>query len=160
MLFETEGSLQVTAYANYDIRSQEKVPTVQAAARLYGNGAPKGYQPNGGGGFNTCPNNAAGGQTLKYATGYLGGEDPASSAFAGSDASCHWTGPLGRHSDGANYLMADCHAKWFRGAAVSPGANASNETDPQKPNPGNGGQAAGTAGTINGTVTGATFSVL
>ena len=35
--------------------------------------------------------------------------------------------PLGRHSQGANYLMADDHAKWFRPNAVTPGtSNATN----------------------------------
>ena len=40
----------------------------------------------------------------------------------------NWSGggfaaALGRHTDGANYLMADGHAKWLRPSAVSAGAN-------------------------------------
>ena len=30
--------------------------------------------------------------------------------------------PTGRHTDGSDYLLADGHAKYFKGAAVSPGA--------------------------------------
>lgn len=34
-----------------------------------------------------------------------------------------------RHTDASNYLMADGHVKWLRGAVVSPGINAVNATD-------------------------------
>ena len=34
-----------------------------------------------------------------------------------------FTGPLGRHSAGANYVFADGHAKWLRGSQVSAGYN-------------------------------------
>ena len=33
----------------------------------------------------------------------------------------------GLHTDGSNYLMTDCHAKWFRGSSVSGGYVASAE---------------------------------
>lgn len=33
------------------------------------------------------------------------------------------TPATGRHSDGSNFLLADGHSKWFRGAAVAPGLN-------------------------------------
>ena len=36
-----------------------------------------------------------------------------------------------RHTDQSNYLMADGHVKWLRGAVVSPGINALNSTDDQ-----------------------------
>jgi len=34
---------------------------------------------------------------------------------------------VGLHTDGSNYLMCDCHAKWYRGARVSSGYVASAE---------------------------------
>jgi len=37
----------------------------------------------------------------------------------------------GLHTDGANYLLADGHAKWFRPASVSPGNTAVTATDAQ-----------------------------
>ena len=53
--------------------------------------------------------------TAFYATGYMNGivlpnPDPA-----------YYDKPLGRHTDAANYLMADGHVKWLRGQSVSPG---------------------------------------
>lgn len=56
------------------------------------------------------------GTCARYATGPLSGESPA--VYAAPD------GDPARHSDGANYLFADGHAKWLRGIAVSAGNNA------------------------------------
>jgi len=39
--------------------------------------------------------------------------------------------PTGRHTDSANYLMADGHVKWLRAIAVSPGLGAMTPTSPQ-----------------------------
>ena len=58
---------------------------------------------------------------------------------------------VARHTEGSNYLLADCHAKWLRGAAVSPGSVAFAEDCNQQGNPAlpdcgnNSGMAAGTA---------------
>lgn len=49
---------------------------------------------------------------------------------------------FGRHSDGANYLLADGHVKWFLGSSVSPGENAASA---------NAAQVHGTWGTAAGT---------
>jgi prepilin-type N-terminal cleavage/methylation domain-containing protein len=38
-------------------------------------------------------------------------------------------GATGRHTDGSNFLMADDHAKWLRGNAVSAGTSNPTETD-------------------------------
>ena len=54
--------------------------------------------------------------------------------------------PTGRHTDGANYALADGHAKYLKGIAVSPGTDAVNETDPQ--GSGNNGPAAGTGNSL------------
>jgi prepilin-type N-terminal cleavage/methylation domain-containing protein/prepilin-type processing-associated H-X9-DG protein len=56
--------------------------------------------------------------------GYLG----AIAAAATSASSYH---PTGRHTDGANYLMTDGHAKFLRGPQVSPGLSAMTATDAQ-----------------------------
>ena len=53
------------------------------------------------------------GTHVQYATGYL--------KNSVNNANNNFTGPLGLHSDGSNYVMADGHAKWFRGSAVSGG---------------------------------------
>jgi len=56
-----------------------------------------------------------GGDWLKWAsqqTGAMGGL-PYNSSF--------YSAPTGLHTDGSNFLMADGHAKWLRGASVSPG---------------------------------------
>ena len=67
----------------------------------------------------------------------------------------------GRHSKGANYLLADGHAKWFLPAYISVGYNAINPTDPQtQTDPTAYPSAAGTSGTINGLQIGATFSAI
>ncbi|MDR3707555.1 MAG: DUF1559 domain-containing protein [Capsulimonadaceae bacterium] len=55
--------------------------------------------------------------TIMYATGY-----PSNFPSTYSTAIL-FTGPSGRHSGGANYLMADGHVKWFMGTQVSAGSN-------------------------------------
>jgi prepilin-type N-terminal cleavage/methylation domain-containing protein/prepilin-type processing-associated H-X9-DG protein len=55
----------------------------------------------------------------QYATGYLGGRlppDPQKTQFRSRE---------GRHNGGSNFLLADGHVKWLRGARVSSGRNAS-----------------------------------
>ena len=61
---------------------------------------------------------------LKYATGDLGG-------FPARDQATDYTGLTGIHTDGANYLAADGHVKWLRGAVISPGTTAAASTDLQ-----------------------------
>jgi len=53
--------------------------------------------------------------TAFYATGFLN-----NIVFPG-DRNYYNNQPLGRHTDAANYLMADGHVKWLRGSTVSPG---------------------------------------
>jgi len=84
-----------------------------------------GISNNAGGGYGTWVVNGAGAWTsptnLLMATGYLRGVQ--------SGDYVRFTGPKGRHSEGANYLMADDHAKWFRPTAVSPGTANSTSGD-------------------------------
>jgi prepilin-type N-terminal cleavage/methylation domain-containing protein/prepilin-type processing-associated H-X9-DG protein len=60
-------------------------------------------------------------------TGCLGGPCTAGSAASGTDDSKggnNYAAVTGWHTDGSNFLMCDGHAKWLRGAAVSPGNSA------------------------------------
>ncbi|MDR3707391.1 MAG: DUF1559 domain-containing protein [Capsulimonadaceae bacterium] len=124
---------EVTGSAGYDVSN------MNATASLNDNYAQSavaesGYSPNGTGCGNSwdpytssnLPANVACSRitagvcanpvfTLKYATGY-----PYNMAGCQSIV---YTSSTGRHSDGANYLMADCHAKFFKGSQVFAGAN-------------------------------------
>ena len=146
LLFEVTGSAQ------YDI-SKEILPVALGGSLEYcgaspagnGLGLPGTYDPNG---YNseataTSPNDGR----LKYATGILNGITTGVAAFIN---------PTGRHVDGANYLLADNHAKYLRSAQVSPGGNAVSQTAQQM----NNSTAAGTSGTFDGTnQPAATFSL-
>jgi prepilin-type N-terminal cleavage/methylation domain-containing protein/prepilin-type processing-associated H-X9-DG protein len=55
----------------------------------------------------------------QYATGYLGGRIPPDLNRT------QFQSPIGRHTNGANYLLCDGHARWVTGAQVSSGLNAS-----------------------------------
>jgi prepilin-type N-terminal cleavage/methylation domain-containing protein/prepilin-type processing-associated H-X9-DG protein len=54
----------------------------------------------------------------QYETGYLGGRVPPDLAHT------QFQRATGRHSSGSNFLLADGHAKWMLGAAVSSGLPA------------------------------------
>ncbi len=73
---------------------------------------------------------------LKYATGDMGGTSAA-------NQNTDFTGLTGIHTDGSNFLAADGHVKWYRGAAISPGTTAANSADAQAAT-NNGRSAAGT----------------
>lgn len=63
----------------------------------------------------------------QYATGYMGGfSDPTVDPF--NNNGVLYTSTTGRHLDGANYVMADGHVKWYRGEKVSVGFTASPDT--------------------------------
>ena len=147
LLFEVTNSL------GYDIDTEINFATqTPAGTATYCGGSPSGnglggaYLPNGYNGQGQAGTPKDG--YMKYATGILNGITTNTGSFYDVK---------GRHQGGANYLMADLHAKFFNPGAVSPGYNATNETDKQSDN----NTAAGTAGTFaNGTTQpGATFSV-
>ena len=81
-----------------------------------GNGYGKAYDPDGGGSADPATATAA---KLKYATGYMRGSLPIE--VPGGTSGGNFTGPLGRHTDGSNFLLADGHAKFLRPSAVSAG---------------------------------------
>jgi prepilin-type processing-associated H-X9-DG protein len=64
---------------------------------------------------NVMGDTADGAGYVVLATGYLGGRGNAEGA---------WQGPLGLHTDGSNFAMADGHVKWLLGDKVSSGLKA------------------------------------
>jgi len=113
MLFEVQSSPN----APYDVSLND--PTNGLADNSNGDngkspsgyGVGQDYDPNGAGGQSVANASSTG---LKYATGYLGGWSSHSALF---------TAVAGRHTDGANYLMVDTHAKFLRPSSVSAGHN-------------------------------------
>lgn len=115
MLFEVINSgyfdVTITSGADAAGMSADAVPA-------YGGGSPAGY---GIGntydltGFNTAfgagVNNN--GSNVMYASGYL--------RNSVNNANGNFAAATGRHSDGANYLMTDGHAKYLRASSVSGG---------------------------------------
>jgi len=69
------------------------------------------YDPGGSNAMATADTATPGDGKLKYATGYL--------RYSASNG--QFTAPTGRHVDGANYLMADTHAKFLRPNSVTAG---------------------------------------
>jgi len=59
--------------------------------------------------------------SLQLATGYF--KNTPSGDYS------KYLAPTGRHTDGSNFLMADTHAKWLRGAAVTAGSSDPTSTD-------------------------------
>jgi len=117
---------------------------------------------NGTGGvypFGNCSFCSGGRET----TGCLGGSNiPCTVTATGSG----FAAATGLHTDGANYNMADGHAKWFRGSSVSPGSNALAEDCQETPLASGVTQASDCGGAPNGMAAGtgngsfgATFSV-
>ncbi len=72
---------------------------------------------------------------LKYATGVIGGPP--------TNLAQDFTGPAGIHTDGANYLAADGHVKWYHDTVISAGTTAASSTDTYAQT-NNGKSAAGT----------------
>ncbi len=136
----------------YDIDTEIQPAPIGTSS--YCGGSPSGaglggqYEPNG---YNGSPASDGGTPTdghTKYATGLLNGITMNTGSFFAVD---------GRHSQGANYLMADTHAKFLRPRAVSPGYNAGSETSNQV----NNNTAAGSSGFFSDGTSkpAATFSV-
>ncbi len=69
-------------------------------------------------GYNTNFNGPDPAGDVQYATGYLRNSE---AAAGDTNAQTFFTAPTGRHTGGANYVMCDGHAKFFRPGAVSGG---------------------------------------
>lgn len=75
-----------------------------------------------------------------YSTGCLKGGASNFTCSVVVNANGNFDSTTGRHLEGANYLLADGHVKWYRGDVVSPGYRAASESAAQTST-----QAAGTA---------------
>ena len=142
---------EVTNSHDYDV-DKEALDISQPGGTLqYCGGSPAGnglggaYEPDG---YNA--EGSAGTPTdkfVKYATGLLNGITTNTGSFITID---------GRHNKGANYVMADGHAKFLQSGRVSPGPSAGSSNSQQVNNM----SAAGTSGTFaDGSTPAATFSV-
>lgn len=157
LLFETANSRQ------YDITdpSGDKTDTATKAKsdNCYNGLSPSGYgigtdyDPSGSYGETATAAQAGDGYT-KYATGHL----------RNSLRNGQFAAPTGRHTDGANYLMADQHAKFIRPSAISAGGSAASQADGgyevnnlSNCNPFGGGRCAAGTNAPDGTIA-ATFS--
>jgi len=70
-----------------------------------------------------------------YETGLMGGRDVnnigyENSCGPGFNENCYKI-LVGVHAEGSNFVLADGHAKWYRGSAVSSGLNATSSTADQ-----------------------------
>ncbi len=158
LLFETANS---RAYDITDPNGADTVdnPPTYKSDNCYNGLSPSGYgigndyDPSGSYGKTAAAAQSGDGYT-KYATGYL----------RNSLKNGQFAAPTGRHTDGANYLMADQHAKFIRPSAISAGGSAANATDGgyevnnlSNCNPFNGGRCAAGTGASDSTIA-ATFS--
>jgi len=92
-----------------------------------------------------CWAEPAGGAAIRYATGVMGGLTAWSYCSGDNIAGTYPnSGAMGRHNNGANYLMCDGHAKFLLPTQVCPGAVGSGTTATS--NFSNGCWAAGTSG--------------
>jgi len=98
----------------------------------------------------------------KYATGQLGNGDPATPlqlALKNAPGTGPSVAQAEHSSSGANYLLADGHAKFLKPGQVSPGLNAASSTDPAGGSAGDA-NAAAAAGTGKLNNYAATFSTM
>ena len=65
----------------------------------------------------------------QYATGVLGGGNPANVNSGSTAQPGSYYAKTGRHTDGSIFLLADGHAKYFHGTAVSAGTTNGNNGD-------------------------------
>ena len=147
LLFEVVGNTASHLDISFPYE-QDTGSTINPTGSAMGFGIETGYDPNGAGTFNTPCGSQAAGETLKFATGALGG----------LPGDCHFAQPAGRHTDGSNFAFADGHVRWLRGASVSPGGNAAGETEAQGV-VGGYPHAAGTSGSIGAVPAAGTFSI-
>ena len=135
MLFEVQSS----SNSQYDVSLNDPTNYLSDNYNMNNGQSPSGYgtggsyDPSGAGGQ---PVPGAVSTGLKYATGYF---NPTNNVVTPN--SPNFAAPTGRHSDGANYLMADTHAKFLRSSSVSAGHIAPYTNDCAV---GNGYNAAGT----------------
>ncbi|MDR3708811.1 MAG: DUF1559 domain-containing protein [Capsulimonadaceae bacterium] len=110
----TGGSVVDLSLPQYMWAANGKCPDDQ----YVGPGSYVGNSPTGTGIVaSNSPNGAGVGATLVYATGYVRGYFPSGTSVAVSLSFA----PSPYHQTGANYVMADGHAKWLSATTVSAG---------------------------------------
>ena len=135
---------QINSSASTVLCFEDTAKSVDADLSINNNG---GYPQDAGGagvGFSNDGTGKFAGGAWHYATGYLGGVTPATPNDFDNK-------PAGRHSDGSDFLLADGHVKWLRGAAISPGPNALQSSDAQGANQVSNGNQGGKLATAAGT---------
>ena len=116
LLFETQGNYtSASGVADVTTDATDRSGTGGYSPAGWGSAAGLGldYTLAGAGAFSSPI-------TLQMETGYL------RNVPAGDDN--RYAAATGRHSDGANYLMADDHAKWLRPNSVAAGRTIADET--------------------------------
>ena len=157
MIFEVGGS------GNYNVAIENNLSTDTPAGirdSCGGSAAGNGTGNQYGGG--PLSGYTATGVPLVMATGYMPGALALEQSIDGGNFVTNIGVDPGRHI-GSNYMFADGHAKYLRGAQVSAGYSANKETDQQNYSMQYGTQplAAGTGGTFDGTnQPAATFSLM
>ncbi len=122
MLFEVQSST-----SPYDLSINDPTNPLADNYNSDNGKSPSGYgigsdfDPSGAG---TQAQATATSSGLRYATGYFALNSTVVVRNSGNFAA-----PTGRHTDGANYLMADTHAKFLRSSSVSSGHIAPYTTD-------------------------------
>jgi prepilin-type N-terminal cleavage/methylation domain-containing protein/prepilin-type processing-associated H-X9-DG protein len=118
VLFECQGNYFASGPQGWNI--SDEITNFAAGDNGF---SPAGYGASVGGDANVV--NGAGAfsapPTLLASTGYLRGTQTTDYG--------RFSNATGRHTNGANYVMADGHAKFLRGSAVSPGLSNPSETD-------------------------------
>lgn len=148
---KTVALFELTGSGPYDVSSLNNLKTnVESSAVGFGLGG--AYQMQGIG----C-DCGSGTPTLSYATGVY----PFLLAYKSGQYAADFAA-LARHQMGANYLLADGHAKWLRPEMVSPGYSPAGASSPQNFNQNTSSSwAAGTNGKlISGIQATATYSIL
>ncbi len=117
LLFETQGNYySATGTADVSVEANDHSGSGGSSPAGFGSDASATGGPlcvSGAGAFSAPP-------TLLMATGYLRNVPVADQN--------RYLAATGRHTDGANYLLADDHAKWLRPSAVSGGKQISDPT--------------------------------
>ena len=119
LLFECQNN-GGSSGTNYSIGS----PQYQAGSDIYPSSAgyqgssPAGYGHPGNAGANELSGNGTSTKSLQYATGVM--------SWSNNDQ--YFTAPFGRHSNGANFVLADGHAKWMMPAQVVVGTTQTSAT--------------------------------
>ncbi|MGI4791249.1 MAG: DUF1559 domain-containing protein [Janthinobacterium lividum] len=127
LLFEVQGNAAVGSTApapTWDISKPADDPSSDAYVGKGTNGfSPAGWGLSQAGNAKVLAGGGAFSDpiTLKLATGYLRG--------VGAVDYPRYADAAGRHTEGANYLLADGHAKWLRPSAVAAGTQNPVETD-------------------------------